>query len=55
MQIKFTDPNEKAAFQRMLFEILLALAKGIKGEDKDQTYLRAVSNTEELYYSVENN
>jgi len=53
MQIKFNTPEEKAAFQRLLFEILLALAKGIRSEDKDQTYLRAVRNTEELYYSVD--
>ena len=53
MEIKLKTPEDKAIFQRMLFEILLALAKG-HDEEKDETYFRAVSNTEELYYSANN-
>lgn len=54
MEIKLKTPEDKAIFQRMLFEILLALAKGIHDEEKDETYFRSVSNTEELYYSANN-
>jgi hypothetical protein len=49
MELTFKTTEEKAAYYRLLFEILLALAKITT---KTPTDIRAVENVEQLFYSV---